>query len=113
MALIMVIFVITEKGTWNFHTYHCIETVFSRSERMKKISYISEIFAFHTIPPAVSCSNFSLFYPDFPRTFHQGPPPEVEQKKESFVDGSEGKSKAGDGKRVSWKQVLLPCWYAL
>ena len=24
---------------------------------MKKISYISEIYAFHTIPPAVSCSN--------------------------------------------------------
>merc|ERR1712001_146652 len=40
----------------------------SRTERMKKISYISEIFAFHTIPPA-------------------GPPPEVEQKKGSFVDG--------------------------
>jgi len=62
----------------------------SRSERMKKISYISEIFAFHTIPPA-------------------GPPPEVEQKKGSFVDGKtkDGKS----GMRVSWKQILLPCWY--
>ena len=46
--------VIMDKGTWNCYTYHCVETGFYRSERMKKISYISEIFAFHTIPPAVS-----------------------------------------------------------